>query len=135
METLPQQNKKQDAAKKPVRDAVFTRYMETVDPNFLCAIFHAPKASIYTYGQEWNEMEIEGSLYVYKRASNPRHRLIVLNRKGVNDFKLNIPEEFHVEIDGQFVIFSHEDRKSIFGFWFNDAETAQASFKTLEKLK
>lgn len=116
------------------QEIILNRYLLSIDQNYKSVIFNVAKVSIYRFEDEWNEMGIEGSLYIYKRNADQEHRLIVFNRRGLNDFKLNIPKYFYLEIENQFAIFSHTDKKNIFGFWFDEGKTAGKFGKVLESL-
>ena len=117
------------------QDKILNRYLLSIDPSYEYVIFRASNANIYRFEDEWSEMGIEGSLYIYRRNKDEGHRLIVFNRKGLNDFKLNISSHFYLEFENQFVIFSYLDKKNIFGFWFDNSQESKKFFKALESLK
>lgn len=104
-----------------------------MDADFLDIILVAGKACVYRFQDEWIEMGIEGTLYLYSRGTSPAHRLVVLNRRSLNDFKMDVLEDFKCEPEGKFVILS--SKRTAFGFWLEDEESASMLFRTLSGLQ
>ena len=117
------------------QDIILKRYLLSIDSSYEYVVHRADNVHIYRFEENWVEMNIQGSLYIYKRSHDRGFRLIVFNRKGLNDFKLNIPNEFFLEFEKQFVIFSPTDKKNIFGFWFEQNQEAEDFYKNLKNCK
>lgn len=113
---------------------ILDRHLRRIDKMYDSIAFSAEKVLLYTYMDNWCEMGIEGAIYLYKRSGAPSHRLIVFNKKNLNDFKLNIPSDFYLELQEQFVIFSHTDKENIFGFWFEDDLDAKNLYEILTSI-
>jgi hypothetical protein len=126
---------KENHIRNMTQEKILNRYLLSIDSSYDHVEFKAKNAHIYRFEEEWAEMEIEGSLYIYSRTAERGYILIVFNRKGLNDFKLNIPKDFYLELDNQFVIFSHSDKKNIFGFWFEQIQEAKDFHQILEIYK
>lgn len=129
------ENNQENHIRNMTQEKILNRYLSSIDPSYDYVVFKAGNTYVYRYEEEWSEMDVEGSLYIYKRILDKGHRLIVFNRRGLNDFKLNIPKDFFLEVDNQLVIFSHIDQKNIFGFWFELNQEAEDFYKILEKCK
>lgn len=117
------------------QQTIINRHLKRMDAGFLGTVLVTGKACIYRFQDRWIEMGIEGPLYLYTRNAHPLHRLLVLNRKSLNDFKMDIPDRFNCESKERFIIFNSENREAAFGFWFEDEEDASALFRALEELQ
>jgi hypothetical protein len=90
----------------------------------------APFATLYTFApdsQQWNKCETEGVLFVVQleaQAGYPRYRLIILNRKSMVNFELDLVSMDNIEITTEYVIVQVPDEEGtpqIFGIWiFSD---------------
>lgn len=119
---------------KSTQSEMINRYLLSIDSLYLNLEFTAGMVVVYCFENEWIEMNFEGALYLYKR-NDLSHRLVILNRNGPSDFKLNIPSEFYVEYQTQFVTFSHLDRNNIFGLWFENEFIAKKLFQKLQEIQ
>lgn len=112
---------------------IVCRHLRKMDMDFLDIILVVPKICAYRFQDEWMEMGIEGSLYLYGRRGTPACRLVVLNRKSLNDLKMDVSGYFKCEPKGRFVILS--SKRTTFGLWFDDEEGANVLLRTLEGLQ
>lgn len=90
-----------------------------------------PYAVIYHFSKEtqaWEKNGVEGTLFVCSTLPLPgepsdaeRYEIIVLNRRGLNNFQLELTNTEDVEISGNVVILQDEERA--WGVWvFEGAE-------------
>jgi mRNA-decapping enzyme 1B len=74
--------------------------------------------------QKWERKEVEGALFLVKRSSGPRFRLIVMNRLSTKNLVQDVSSQFQQEIMEPYLIFRCADpvskRKVIHGIWFPD---------------
>jgi hypothetical protein len=88
--------------------SVIKRYVPTLSE----IVDIAPSAHIYTFSHSentWERTGIEGSMFVCQLTPSPitgvpRHCIIVLNRKGLENLIINSSELQHVEITDQFLL-------------------------------
>jgi hypothetical protein len=92
----------------------------------------APFATLYAFApdsQQWNKLETEGVLFVVQleaQAGYPRYRLIILNRKSMENFELDIVSMDNIEITTEYVIVQVPDEEGtpqIYGIWIYSDET------------
>lgn len=118
---------------------IVDRYLLSIDNLYSRLVFTTGKVILLAFeNNEWAEMKLEGPLYLYRRNNkeniSSQHRLVVLNRNNMQDFKLNIPNEFYLEYQNQAVIFSHSERSTVFGFWFDNELVVKRFYQTLRDI-
>lgn len=113
---------------------ILNRYLRRMDPGYEEVLFSAQNVLLYSFEKEWVEMDIEGPLFLYRRKGEVCNRLVVFNRSGQKDFKLNIPEIFYLEEQDQFVIFSQNKKERIMGFWSDNESVSKRLYKSLQSL-
>jgi len=112
---------------------IVDRYLQSQDALYTEVVFTAGKVVLHAFKDEWVETNTEGPLYLYRRRDKEHpQRLLVMNRNGAEDFRLEIPREYELEYQEQFVIFSGKDKANIFGFWFDNEAAAKTLFKLLD---
>mmetsp|Transcript_12747 Transcript_12747/g.39103 ORF Transcript_12747/g.39103 Transcript_12747/m.39103 type:complete len:349 (+) Transcript_12747:178-1224(+) len=68
----------------------------------------------------WKHMDIQGVLHVIERRTEPRFRLLVMNRKGIENLKDDlIPGQFELEFSSKLLMYKNCHGK-IRGIWFYD---------------
>jgi hypothetical protein len=109
----------------------------------LLAIEHVtPYAALYTFNldnQQWEKVGIEGTLFVCQLTSSPigaeRYCAIILNRRGLDNFYLELTSSDEMEISDPYVILQGDQ---VYGIWiFADpppASTANCRIETAEKM-
>lgn len=111
---------------------IVDRYLFRKDPEYLSIVFATGKVSVYRYEDEWTEMCVEGPLYLYRRKdSEYPYSILVMNRNKPEDVKFRISLEYHLEYQERFVICGGKDKKEIFGFLFENEDTAMTLFRVL----
>lgn len=109
----------------------------------LLAIEHvAPYAALYTFNietEQWEKVGVEGTLFVCQLTPSPmgaeRYCVIILNRRGLENFYVDLVSEEDLEVSDPFIILQGEQ---VYGFWvFADpapASTANCRIDAAEKL-
>lgn len=92
----------------------------------------APFAVLYTFSpetQQWEKSETQGSLFVCQLSGDPfpRYRVIILNRKGPDNFHLDLVSTENIEVTEEYVIvqiLEEDDTPLIYGIWiFSDGDS------------
>ena len=92
----------------------------------------APFAVLYLFSAEtsqWEKRDTEGSLFVCRLsgAPHPRYRIIILNRKSLENFNYDLVSMDNIEITDEYVIVQIPGKDGvpqIYGIWiYSDRET------------
>jgi hypothetical protein len=105
----------------------------------------APFATLYAFApetQQWNKCETEGVLFVVQlvaQAGYPRYRLIILNRKSMENFEVDLVSTDNIEITTEYVIVQVPDEEGtpqIFGIWIysDDAQVPDTRERIAEMI-
>lgn len=102
-------------AKKEINLRVLKRHDKTIDDIILtCA-----HAVLYDYsGTAWLKARVEGTLFVV--ASLGVHRIIVLNRLGLDNLDVELMAELQLQALGDYTVFRREG--TVHGLWIFDME-------------
>lgn len=120
--------------------SVLTRH----EPLTTSILFIAPYAVLYTFSptsEQWEKCGIEGTLFVCKLASHPaggeRYSVIILNRRGFDNFKLELLERGHVEETEEFIILQDPDEQGnvgVYGLWIFSVAEPSSTVGTRERV-
>lgn len=109
----------------------------------LLAIEHVtPFAAMYTFNLEtqgWEKMGIEGALFICQLALSPvgaeRYCVVILNRRGMDNFYLELTSSEDLEVSDPFVIVQADQ---VYGIWIHadppPSSTANCRIETAEKI-
>jgi hypothetical protein len=109
----------------------------------LSSILHvAPYAALYTFNlenQQWEKVGIEGTLFICHLAPSPvaadRFSVAILNRRGLDNFYLELTSEEETEITDPYVILQGDQ---VYGIWIfaepPPASTADCRTETAAKI-
>ena len=110
----------------------------------LAAIQHVtPYAALYTFNletQQWEKVGVEGTLFICQLAPSPegieRYCVIIYNRRGPDNFYLNLTSSDDMEISDPYVILQAD--QVVYGIWiFADpppASTSNCRIETANKM-
>ena len=103
-------------------------------PSTVSIVFLAPYAVIYIYNittKAWEKSGIEGTLFVTE-LRNDGHAVVVLNRRGLNNFILHLKSAEEVEVTDEYVILQgngednlgngNADERKVYGLWVFEEE-------------
>lgn len=102
----------------------------------------APFAVLYTFSpetQQWEKSETQGSLFICQLSGNPfpRYRVIILNRKGPENFQLDLVSTENIEVTEEYVIvqiLGDDDAPLIYGLWmFSDGDSSPDTRTVISK--
>lgn len=93
--------------------------------------------------QQWEKCELQGSLFICqmsppKPGAFPLYKVIILNRKGMDNFELNLVSTENIEITEQFIMCSVMDKDAemprVYGLWmYSEDEEAVRTRETIGK--
>ncbi|KAF2792962.1 PH domain-like protein [Melanomma pulvis-pyrius CBS 109.77] len=102
----------------------------------------APYAVLYAFNldtQQWEKIGIEGTLFVCELAPSggaDRFSVVILNRRGLDNFAMELTSEAEMEITDEYVILQGDQ---VYGLWiFSEpppSSTANTRIETAEKIK
>ena len=83
-------------------------------------------ANTHTHTQD--KLDVEGSLFVVKRASAPLHQFVVMNRRNADNFVEDISTaSFQIQDSDPYLMYRNQSNE-IIGIWFyNSAEREQVA--------
>ena len=107
------------------RDAAITRILDM-----------AGHVVLYKFNEDtkqWDRKNVEGSLFVVERSTDPLHQFVVLNRLSSENLVESINEDFQTELNDQFLLYRNLNAE-ILGVWFYSAPERAAVAKLLDSL-
>lgn len=111
-------------------------------PDIQGIIAIAPFAVLYNFSpetQNWEKSETQGSLFVCQLsgALYPRYRVIILNRKGPENFHLDLVSTENIEVTEEYVIvqiLEDDNTPLIYGLWiFSDGDSSPDTREIISK--
>ena len=110
--------------------------LKRVDPEITEILASATHATLYNFAsEEWERGDVEGPLFIAKRRSQPRYRLVVLNRLSMSNLVEDVDAGFEIEVVDRYLIFRRaDDQARIRGLWFHSLEEHARMGEILEKL-
>ena len=82
--------------------------VQNVDPQIVEIVLTTPHVAVYVFQQglnQWDRKNIEGPLYLVRRAARPEFSLLILNRKGPNHMCELITEHHEFNNQDPYIIF------------------------------
>eukprot|EP00245_Coleochaete_scutata_P008705 TRINITY_DN270_c0_g1_i1.p1 TRINITY_DN270_c0_g1~~TRINITY_DN270_c0_g1_i1.p1 ORF type:complete len:363 (-),score=61.22 TRINITY_DN270_c0_g1_i1:459-1547(-) len=67
--------------------------------------------------KQWDRKDVEGSLFVVKRRSQPRFQFIVMNRRSTENLVENLLGDFEYEVQVPYLLYRNENQE-VNGIWF-----------------
>ncbi|KAK8514744.1 hypothetical protein V6N13_103101 [Hibiscus sabdariffa] len=66
---------------------------------------------------QWSRKDVEGSLFVVKRSTQPRFQFIVMNRRNTDNLVENLLGDFEYEVQGPYLLYRNAAQE-VNGIWF-----------------
>eukprot|EP00466_Bigelowiella_natans_P000033 jgi/Bigna1/84771/estExt_fgenesh1_pg.C_10026 len=102
----------------------------------LCIKFTA--AYELSEAMQWKNSEVGGPLFIVERSpespSAPKNKIIILNRKSLDNFELDIVPNMTIESNTNFVYVESRKGGKVFAFWFYDLEDQKACYDLIVRL-
>lgn len=115
-------------------DALNLRVLKRHLPSTVAIDFLAPYAVVYIFStatQAWEKSGIEGTLFVL-RLQDERHAVVVLNRRGLDNFILHLKSAEEVDVTDEYIILQGNGadnlgngdagEQKVYGLWIFEEE-------------
>ena len=123
---------------KTTNEALNLSVLQRLLPSTVSIEFLAPYAVVYLFSsttstQAWEKSGVEGTLFVV-RLRNGRHAVVVLNRRGLDNFILHLKSAEEVDVTDEYIILrgdgveklgdgnGDEDEGKVYGLWIFEEE-------------
>lgn len=79
----------------------------------------------------WKDVNVEGKLYIFRSTDSPGPFLLILNKKNLNDFCIELKRGFRAEVLNNFIIIGQSSKDEHFGIWFANPEESRDAYEFL----
>ncbi|XP_020233901.1 mRNA-decapping enzyme-like protein [Cajanus cajan] len=100
--------------------------LQRIDPFIDEILFTAAHVSFYDFNIEsnqWSRKDVEGSLFVVKRNSQPRFQFIVMNRRNTDNLVENLLD-FEYELKNPYLLYRNAAQE-VNGIWFYNPDECE----------
>lgn len=107
-----------------------------VDPLVKDLVDSATHVALYSFNghkNEWDKTNIEGALFVYRRAENPLYSMFILNRNSPENLLEPVVKELDLQLQNPFILYKNK-QGLIYGIWFYNKEDCHRISDCLQKL-
>ncbi|XWS52821.1 hypothetical protein CRYUN_Cryun11dG0105100 [Craigia yunnanensis] len=97
--------------------------LRRIDPFIEEILITAVHVAFYDFNidlNQWSRKDVEGSLFVVKRNTQPRFQFIVMNRRNTDNLVENLLGDFEYEVQDKYLLYRNVSQE-INGIWFYDA--------------
>ncbi|KAK9840834.1 hypothetical protein WJX81_007923 [Elliptochloris bilobata] len=96
--------------------------LKRIDPATEDVLATAGHVALYDFNQEsscWERKDVEGSLFLLKRRTNPRFQFIILNKKSQDNYVEDVLGGFQFEKSKPYLLYRNK-KDEVVGIWFYD---------------
>ncbi|GMT22604.1 hypothetical protein PFISCL1PPCAC_13901, partial [Pristionchus fissidentatus] len=117
-------------------EAINLKMIQRVD---LCAesiLDKATHTALYKFNnlaRAWEKTEVDGAMFIYKRADHPIYSLMIANRQSPEDLIEPILPKIRVKMDKPYLFFCKDDGE-IRGLWFYQEQDCERIYALLNKI-
>ncbi|KAM2104639.1 hypothetical protein ACFX1R_015218 [Malus domestica] len=101
--------------------------LQRMDPFIEEILITAAHVTFYEFNIEsnqWSRKDVEGSLFVVKRNTQPRFQFIVMNRRNTDNLVENILGDFEYEVQVPYLLYRNASQE-VNGIWFYNARECE----------
>ncbi|XP_021859703.2 mRNA-decapping enzyme-like protein [Spinacia oleracea] len=101
--------------------------LQRIDPSVEEILITAAHVTFYEFNIElsqWSRKDVEGSLFVVKRNTQPRFQFIVMNRRNTENLVENLLGDFEYEIQLPYLLYRNAAQE-VNGIWFYNARECE----------
>ncbi|PWZ28071.1 mRNA-decapping enzyme-like protein [Zea mays] len=114
-------------------DAAATRLLnltvlQRLDPAVEDILITAAHVTLYDFNidlNQWSRKDVEGSLFVVKRNSQPRFQFIVMNRRNTDNLVEDLLSDFEYELQPPYLLYRNASQE-VNGIWFYNQHDCEA---------
>mmetsp|Transcript_25302 Transcript_25302/g.70753 ORF Transcript_25302/g.70753 Transcript_25302/m.70753 type:complete len:258 (-) Transcript_25302:85-858(-) len=102
------------------RDEVTLQVLKRFDASIEKVIGNSGHVALYSFSTEakaWARKDVEGSLFLVLRSTEPQYQLFIMNKKSTDNFKENVTASLAFEVQLPYLIYKNEVEEVI-GIWF-----------------
>lgn len=107
---------------KKATDQLNLSVLRRVDPDTEQVLATAGHVALYVFDTErkaWSRKDVEGSLFLLKRQTQPRFKIVILNKKSQDNFVEDVLGDFKFELAAPYVLYRSK-LDEVIGIWFYD---------------
>ncbi|KAL6527943.1 hypothetical protein OROMI_029754 [Orobanche minor] len=101
--------------------------LQRIDPFVEEILITAAHVSFYEFNidtSQWSRKDVEGSLFVVKRNTQPRFQFIVMNRRNTENLVENLLGDFEYEVQVPYLLYRNASQE-VNGIWFYNARECE----------
>ncbi|KAK2980208.1 hypothetical protein RJ640_007298 [Escallonia rubra] len=101
--------------------------LQRIDPFVEEILITAAHVTFYEFNidlSQWSRKDVEGSLFVVKRNTQPRFQFIVMNRRNTDNLVENLLGDFEYEIQVPYLLYRNAAQE-VNGIWFYNARECE----------
>ncbi|XAR64735.1 hypothetical protein NMG60_11008538 [Bertholletia excelsa] len=94
--------------------------LQRIDPYIEEILMTAAHVTFYEFNidlNQWSRKDVEGSLFVVKRNTQPRFQFIVMNRRNTDNLVENLLGDFEYEVQKPYLLYRNAAQE-VNGIWF-----------------
>ncbi|XP_059300335.1 mRNA-decapping enzyme-like protein [Lycium ferocissimum] len=94
--------------------------LQRIDPFIEEILITAAHVTLYEFNidnSQWSRKDVEGSLFVVKRSTQPRFQFIVMNRRNTDNLVEDLLGDFEYEIQVPYLLYRNSTQE-VNGIWF-----------------
>ncbi|KAB2013340.1 hypothetical protein E1A91_D09G155400v1 [Gossypium mustelinum] len=101
--------------------------LQRIDPFIEEILITAAHVTFYEFNidsNQWSRKDVEGSLFVVKRNTQPRFQFIVMNRRNTDNLVENLLGDFEYEVQVPYLLYRNAAQE-VNGMWFYNSRECQ----------
>ncbi|WCJ41867.1 mRNA-decapping enzyme-like protein [Euphorbia peplus] len=101
--------------------------LQRIDPFVEEILITAAHVTLYEFNidlTQWSRKDVEGSLFVVKRNTQPRFQFIVMNRRNTDNLVENLLGDFEYELQLPYLLYKNATQE-VNGIWFYNARECE----------
>lgn len=101
--------------------------LQRIDPFVEEILITAAHVTFYGFNidlSQWSRKDVEGSLFVVKRNTQPRFQFIVMNRRNTDNLVENLLGDFEYEVQVPYLLYRNASQE-VNGIWFYNARECE----------
>ncbi|KAM3692939.1 hypothetical protein ACJW31_08G126600 [Castanea mollissima] len=101
--------------------------LQRIDPFVEEILITAAHVTFYEFNidlSQWSRKDVEGSLFVVKRNTQPRFQFIVMNRRNTDNLVENLLGDFEYEVQAPYLLYRNASQE-VNGIWFYNARECE----------
>ncbi|KAJ4766720.1 mRNA-decapping enzyme-like protein [Rhynchospora pubera] len=102
--------------------------LQRIDPSVEDILITASHVTLYDFNidlNQWSRKDVEGSLFVVKRNTQPRFQFIVMNRRNTENLVEDLLGDFEYEVQPPYLLYRNATQE-VNGIWFYNQADCEA---------